>query len=115
MKFDPNTAPMLCFAFLMNAQSAGSVTLRSADPRDAPVIHLGYCEHPYDRMVLVRALREAMRFCTSSSTKLGRMWQKYVCAPRSESEEDILVSPISMPCHLSELHVHVWHGYLFGG
>ncbi|KAL2006456.1 hypothetical protein VTN00DRAFT_9124 [Thermoascus crustaceus] len=91
---------LLSFVFVMNSQSSGSVTLRSSDPRDAPLIHLGYCEHPYDRMVLVRAVREAMKFSTTS--KLGRMWQKYVSAPKSDREEDILA-------HIRQTCMPVFH------
>lgn len=90
LKIDENATTLQCFVFLMNAQSTGSITLQSADPRVPPLIHLGFMQHAYDRMVLRHAVREAMKLSTKSS--LGRIWQKYLVAPKSESDEDILVS-----------------------
>lgn len=48
---------MTFLAFLMNPQSSGSVTLRSAKASDKPVIALNFLTHPFD----VRVFREAIR------------------------------------------------------
>jgi choline dehydrogenase-like flavoprotein len=75
-------------AVVMNAMSEGSVTLRSADPADKPLIDLAYLKHPYDR----RIIREAIR---SLSTKLfenptvKRDIKRQIHGPRSLSDSDI--------------------------
>lgn len=79
-------------AILLNAQSRGEVTLRSADPDDAPLINPGYLEHPYDRKALIESMREIMRFQQHSALK--KYLQGYIQGPRSTSDEDILVRPI---------------------
>lgn len=79
-------------AILLNAQSRGEVTLRSANPNDAPVINPKYLEHPYDRKALLESIRETMKFQQHSA--LGKYLKEYVQGPKSTSDEDILVSPI---------------------
>lgn len=81
-------------AILLNAQSRGEVTLRSADPDDAPLINPGYLEHPYDRKALLESIRETMRFQQHSA--LGKYLQGYVQGPKSTSDEDILVRPFAL-------------------
>lgn len=77
---------------LLNAQSRGEITLRSADPNDAPVINPKYLEHSYDRKALLESIRETMRFQQHSA--LGKYLNEYVQGPKSTSDEDILVRPI---------------------
>lgn len=79
-------------AILLNVQSRGEVTLRSVDPKDAPVINPKYLEHPYDRKALLESIRETMRFQQHSA--LGKYLKEYVDGPKSTSDEDILVRPI---------------------
>lgn len=78
--------------FLLNSQSRGEITLRSADPNDAPVINPKHLEHPYDRKALLESIRETMRFQQHSA--IGKYLQEYVQGPKSTSDEDILVRPI---------------------
>lgn len=85
--------PYLCWiAILLNAQSRGEVTLRSADPSDAPLINPRYLEHPYDRKALLESIRETMRFQQHSA--LGKYFQGYIQGPNSTTDEDILVRVI---------------------
>lgn len=79
-------------ALLLNAQSRGEVTLRSADPIDAPLINPKYLEHPYDRKALLESIRETMRFQQHSA--LGEYFQGYIHGPKSTTDNDILVRPI---------------------
>lgn len=89
-------------AILLNAQSRGEVTLRSADPNDAPLINPRYLEHPYDRKALLESIRETMRFQQHSA--LGKYFQGYVHGPKSMSDEDILVRPILLSFLLQPLY-----------
>jgi len=70
----------------MHAQSRGSVTLKSADPKDPPVIDLQYLSHPYDRRAMVESLRKAFDFAETSLLSAGEL----VNGPRSLSGEDLL-------------------------
>jgi choline dehydrogenase-like flavoprotein len=56
-QLDEGNTYMTFIAFLMNPQSSGSITLRSKDASDKPIITLNYLTHPYD----VRIFREAIR------------------------------------------------------
>lgn len=79
---------MTCIAFLMNPQSEGSITLRSANAKDKPVIRLNYLTHPYDRV----AFRESIR---ATWTKLMEnphikpSIRKTLAGPKSISDQDI--------------------------
>ena len=89
-------------AFLMNAQSAGSVTLKSADPADKPVIDLAYLDHPYDR----RAMREAIRLTWTKlfeNPDIKKVVKGTIYGPKSLSDEDI---DTFVKAALST----VWHG-----
>lgn len=46
----------------MNPQAIGSVTLRSSNPSDHPKIDSNLINHPFDRRVLIEAVRKAMEF-----------------------------------------------------
>jgi hypothetical protein len=71
----------------MHVQSLGSVTLKSADPNDPPIIDLNVLDHPYDRRVLIEALRESYRFLQSGIFPVD----KILDGPKSDSDEDLLV------------------------
>ncbi|KAJ4301765.1 hypothetical protein N0V90_003859 [Kalmusia sp. IMI 367209] len=47
--------------FLMNPMSRGSITLRSCNPQDPPIIDLAFLDHPYDRRVLRESYRETWK------------------------------------------------------
>lgn len=74
---------------VMNPQSTGSVTLRSKNPLDRPIIDPGYFTHPYDMhsmMAAVRADRKLME------TKImSQHYKGLIMAPRSDSDEDVMV------------------------
>ncbi|OJD15708.1 hypothetical protein AJ78_04043 [Emergomyces pasteurianus Ep9510] len=72
---------------LMNMQSKGEVTLKSADATDNPIINPNYMSHPFDRKMLTLAVRETMKFSQSDVTGLG--FKEFAQAPKSESDEDI--------------------------
>ncbi|KKZ68208.1 hypothetical protein EMCG_06099 [[Emmonsia] crescens] len=72
---------------LMNMQSKGEVTLKSANATDNPVINPNYMSHPYDRRMMTLAIRETMRFSQSDAIKQG--FKEHVMAPKSQSDEDI--------------------------
>lgn len=56
---------MTCGAWQMRPESRGHVRIRSADPDEAPAIDANYLGAERDRIVLVRALREARAILTS--------------------------------------------------
>lgn len=79
---------MTCIAFLMNPQSEGSVTLRSADPNDKPTVNLNFLTHPYD----ARIMREAVRSVWSKITQnevLKASIKRTLCGPASLSDADV--------------------------
>jgi choline dehydrogenase-like flavoprotein len=80
---------MTPIAIVMNPQSNGSVTLRSADSKDAPLIDLKILDHPWDRKVMVDSIRETMKF--QQESKVGKYFRRYILGPKSVSDEDILV------------------------
>jgi choline dehydrogenase-like flavoprotein len=82
-------------AILMNPQSHGEVTLRSADPTAAPLIDLKLLDHPYDRKTMINLIRETMKFQYDSA--IGKYFKRYILGPKSDSDEDILVcTPLEM-------------------
>lgn len=75
-------------AFLMHPQSEGSVTLRSKDPKEKPIIKLNYLTHPYDRAVFREAIRQTWQK-TIENPKIKPLVKKALCAPASMSDADI--------------------------
>lgn len=75
-------------AFLMHPQSEGSVTLRSKDPNDKPIIKLNYLTHPYDRAIFREAIRNTWQK-TTENPKIKPFVKKTLCAPKSTSDADI--------------------------
>ena len=59
-ELQPTDSYLTALAFVMNPQSYGEVTLNSANPSDAPRIQPNLVAHPYDRRVLIEAVRKAM-------------------------------------------------------
>ncbi|KAF1994742.1 GMC oxidoreductase [Amniculicola lignicola CBS 123094] len=61
---------------LMNPQSTGTVTLRSSDPFDSPIIDPNFLSHPFDRRALIEGTREVMRILSApvyDSRTLGKL------------------------------------------
>ncbi|CAL4072666.1 unnamed protein product [Meganyctiphanes norvegica] len=56
---------------LTRAKSRGSITLKSRDPREAPIIDLNYLSHPYDMRMMVKAIKWALKVGGMSSLKDG--------------------------------------------
>jgi len=77
----------------MNPQSCGSVTLRSANPADAPVLDTAYMTHPYDRRTLIEATRQAMQIIKTKAASAHFI--SSINGPKSETDEDIRVCPSS--------------------
>ncbi|ORY09615.1 choline dehydrogenase [Clohesyomyces aquaticus] len=76
-------------AFLMNPQSSGSITLRSSNPEDKPIIDLGFLEHPYDRRILMEAIRNVWTK-VYENPDIKKSVVRKISAPESLSDEDIL-------------------------
>ena len=74
---------------LMNCQSLGSVSLRSNNPLDAPIIDLNLLSHPYDLHVATAAVRSAVQILRGSSIIPT---EKLVLGPKSLEDADIVVS-----------------------
>ena len=84
-----DSAFLTLVAFLMNPQSRGEVTLRSTDPRDAPVIDPKYMEHPFDRKAILEIIREVVTYVQESDLK--KYFKRFILGPASTSDEDIQV------------------------
>ena len=69
----------------MNPLSTGSITLRSANPSDPPVVDPKMFSHPFDRRAAIETMREAFRF-------LDTLKLEYIIAPKDRSDETIWVS-----------------------
>ncbi|EFQ85132.1 hypothetical protein CFE70_008056 [Pyrenophora teres f. teres 0-1] len=65
-QLEPGNTYLSFIAFLMNPQSTGSITLRSAKAEDKPIIKLNYLTHPYDKRIFREAIRETWTKLTSS-------------------------------------------------
>lgn len=73
---------------IMNPQSRGTLTLRSSDPNDSPIIDPKFLTHPFDRRIMIEAVRKttsllsAPIFAAKTFEKLG---------PDDMSEDAIMV------------------------
>ncbi|KAF1993016.1 GMC oxidoreductase [Amniculicola lignicola CBS 123094] len=88
-------------AFLMNAQSEGSVTLSSANAADKPVIDLGYMTHPFDKPTFVTILRETWTKLFENPD-LKPLIKRTILGPKSLSDEDI-------EAFVAEALSPIWH------
>ena len=87
-KLDEGNTYMSFVAFLLNPQSEGSVTLRSANAADNPVIKLNYLTHPYDRLAFRHAIR-ATWTKLMENPKIKPLVRKTILGPKSMSDEDV--------------------------
>jgi choline dehydrogenase-like flavoprotein len=87
-QLDKGSSYMTMFAFLMNPQSEGSVTLRSKDPNDKPVIKLNYLTHPYDAMVFREAIRNLWNKIILNPV-IAPTVKRTLSGPASTSDEDL--------------------------
>jgi choline dehydrogenase-like flavoprotein len=73
----------------MNPQSAGELTLKSADPLDAPIIDPKLLSHPFDRRAMIEAMRKLMDYLEAPVFQKSTV--KMIGCPKSRSEEDVWV------------------------
>ena len=84
-------APETYIGFLvafMNAQSTGEITLRSADPKDPPLIDPKFLSHALDKRVAIESMREVLEF--TDAPYLAEH-QDQLVGPKGRSDEEILV------------------------
>lgn len=72
----------------MNPQSAGSVTLASANPADAPICDPACLSHPLDRAALLKDVHRLLSFAKAPA--VTALIKTPILAPASESDEDIM-------------------------
>jgi choline dehydrogenase-like flavoprotein len=87
-KLEEGNTYVTIIAFLMNPQSEGSVTLRSAKPSDKPVIKLNYLTHPYDAIVFREAIRNSWQKLLLNAVVAPHI-KRTLCGPKTLSDEDI--------------------------
>lgn len=75
-------------AFLMNPQSEGSITLRSSNPNDTPIIQLNYLTHPYDKRIMREAIRSTWKKLVLNPT-IASSIRRTIHGPKSMSDEHI--------------------------
>ena len=76
-------------AFEGNYAARGSVSLKSADPKDPPVIDPKFLVKPYDRRVAIEAVREALKLIDSPQMAKGQV--RLATGPEDRTDEAILV------------------------
>jgi choline dehydrogenase-like flavoprotein len=70
----------------MNPQSRGTITLRSSNPSDSPLIDPKFLTHPFDRRVLIEGMREMIRIF-SAPVYASRTLRKL--GPKDDSDDSI--------------------------
>ena len=84
----------------MGAQSSGTVTLRSKDPKDPPLIDPKFLSHPFDRHVAIECLRDTLDFLDQPFLADNR--ERLATGPKGLSDEEILVRGyLSKTCYQS--------------
>lgn len=90
VEIDPGQEVFAASCLVMNPQSRGTVTLRSADARDAPLIDPRFLTHPYDRRSAIEGMRELLKYLQAP------VWQQKTVRrlgwPEDDSDEAIWVS-----------------------
>ncbi|KAI8169650.1 hypothetical protein K4K49_012030 [Colletotrichum sp. SAR 10_70] len=76
------------FVANMNSQSRGQIKLKSAYPKDPPLVDPKYLSHPYDVVNLREALREGLKLMQTPTMK--EHFVRPIFAPKSDSDEDIV-------------------------
>lgn len=83
----------MAVAFEGNYSARGSVTLKSADPKDPPLIDPKFLAEPFDRRVAIEAVREGLRFL--DSPQIAKDQVRLAAGPEDRSDEAILVCSYS--------------------
>lgn len=76
-------------AFEGNYAARGSVTLKSADPEDPPVIDPKFLAEPFDQRVAIEAVRATLELL--DSPQLAKEQVRIAAGPEDRSDEAILV------------------------
>ncbi|KAL9602213.1 MAG: hypothetical protein Q9179_002617 [Wetmoreana sp. 5 TL-2023] len=84
----------------MNLQSRGSITLRSKNPSDTPLVDPNFLHEDFDKRVAIEAVHEAMAFLQSPTLKENHV--RYAAEPESMSDEDILA-------FVRKTAISMWH------
>ncbi|KAL8720282.1 MAG: hypothetical protein Q9181_007933 [Wetmoreana brouardii] len=87
----------------MNLQSRGSITLRSKNPADTPIVDPNFLHEDFDKRVAIEAVREAMTFLECPTLKESHV--RFAAEPESMSDEDILVKT----AFVRKTAVSMWH------
>ncbi|KAH9897472.1 hypothetical protein F4778DRAFT_236429 [Xylariomycetidae sp. FL2044] len=82
---EPDEEIFSAMCILMNPQSRGTVTLQSADPRDAPLIDPKFLTHPFDRRAAIDAFRAMLRYMEAPTFKQRTV--RTLGWPADESDE----------------------------
>ncbi|KAM3065131.1 hypothetical protein ACMFMG_006108 [Clarireedia jacksonii] len=83
----PTDSYVTALCFVMNPQSSGRVTLRSSNPSDPPVIDPNFLSHPYDRRVMIEAMRTTLRLFDAPVFDESRV--KMIGAPEGRGDKEI--------------------------
>ncbi|KAF2010118.1 GMC oxidoreductase [Aaosphaeria arxii CBS 175.79] len=75
-------------AFLMNAQSEGSITLSSSNPDDKPVIDFAYLTHPYDKRIMRESVRQSW-IKLFENPAIKPLIKRRLYGPETLSDEDV--------------------------
>jgi len=76
-------------ANLVRPKSRGSVTLRSANPADDPVVDLGWMTHPDDRSRLIKAIRFLREIASTGPLSKIVAEERYP-APQQTTDDELL-------------------------
>ncbi len=82
-------AGLTLMANLVRPKSRGSVTLRSANPADDPVVDLGWMTHPDDRSRLIKAIR-FLREIASTGPLSKIIAEERHPAPQQTTDDELL-------------------------
>lgn len=74
----------------MNPQSQGTVTLRSANPLEPPIIDPKFLTHPFDRRTAIESFRDMLRYLKAPVFKEKTV--RNLSWPRDDSDEAIWVN-----------------------
>ena len=74
----------------MGAQSSGTVTLQSKDPKDLALIDPKFLSHPFDRRVAIESIRDTIEFLDQPFLAQNR--ERLAEGPKGLSDDEILVS-----------------------
>jgi choline dehydrogenase-like flavoprotein len=73
----------------MSPQSRGEIRLSSSDPSDPPHIDPKLLDHPFDRQVIIKGMKEMMALHRTKA--IERFWEENMLAPANLSDATIWV------------------------